>query len=131
MNDLIQCDLGDGIEVIHDVEAIEVEMDCDLGDDLPAFTEYTESLLKAWLEPSDDTEPVLRHWFESDEIVTARYTRTDDDGTQPYFRYSAPYERIEIEIDASTFRRATIEEAKSLARRHQRVLRRVRRELRS
>lgn len=30
---LAPCDLGDGIEVIHDVEAIEIEMDCDLDDD--------------------------------------------------------------------------------------------------
>jgi hypothetical protein len=27
------CDLGDGIEVIHDVEEVEIEMDCDLDDD--------------------------------------------------------------------------------------------------
>jgi hypothetical protein len=32
MRDLVPCDLGDGIEVIHDVEVIEIEMDCDLDD---------------------------------------------------------------------------------------------------
>src|SRR5512135_1842799 len=34
MSALYPCDLGDGIEVLHDVEEqIEIEMDCDLGDD--------------------------------------------------------------------------------------------------
>jgi len=47
---LFPCDLGDGIEVVHDVEHIEIELDCDVGED-------------GW--------------------------------------YSAPYERIEIEFEAS------------------------------
>lgn len=33
MRDLVPCDLGDGIEVIHDVELIEVEMECDVEDE--------------------------------------------------------------------------------------------------
>jgi hypothetical protein len=33
MHALFPCDLGDGIEVVHDVEQIEIEMDCDLDDD--------------------------------------------------------------------------------------------------
>lgn len=32
MRALFPCDLGDGIEVVHDVEVIQVEMDCDLDD---------------------------------------------------------------------------------------------------
>jgi hypothetical protein len=48
MSALFPCDLGDGIEVVHDVEVLEIEMVCDLDDD-------------SW--------------------------------------YSAPYERIEIQLD--------------------------------
>lgn len=130
MTDLVRCDLGDGVEVIHDVESIEVEMECDVDDALPAFSEHTESLLKIWLESHDETERVQRHWFEPEpEVVTSRFTRTEDIGTHPFVRYSAPYERIEIQLDTSTFRLATIEEAKALARRHDRVLRRARRAL--
>jgi len=33
MSALFPCDLGDGIEVLHDVEMIEIEMDCDLAED--------------------------------------------------------------------------------------------------
>lgn len=33
MSALFPCDLGDGIEVVHDVELLDIEMDCDLGDD--------------------------------------------------------------------------------------------------
>lgn len=33
MSVLLPCDLGDGIEVVHDVETVEIEMDCDLDDE--------------------------------------------------------------------------------------------------
>ena len=33
LRDLFPCDLGDGVEVVHDVEMVEIEMDCELGDD--------------------------------------------------------------------------------------------------
>ena len=69
MGALAPCDLGDGnIEVVHDVEALEIEMECALEE--------------------------------------------DDDGTQQFVRFSAPYERIEIQIDAKSFIRATIDEAR-------------------
>ena len=32
LNALFPCDLGDGIEVVHDVEVIEIELECDLDD---------------------------------------------------------------------------------------------------
>jgi hypothetical protein len=35
MRELDPCDLGNGIEVIHEVEAVEIEMDCDLEEDSP------------------------------------------------------------------------------------------------
>jgi hypothetical protein len=37
---LFPCDLGDGIEVVHDVEQIEIELDCDLDDDAWYSTPY-------------------------------------------------------------------------------------------
>jgi hypothetical protein len=75
MSALSPCDLGDGIEVVHEVETIEVELECSFDDD----------------------------------------TLVDDElGTHQFVRFSAPYERIEVQIDASAFRRATIEEAKRL-----------------
>lgn len=72
MGALAPCDLGDGIEVVHDVEAVEIEMDCDLDGDPPA----------------------------------------DDIETSMFVRHSAPYERIELQLDANAFLRATIEEAR-------------------
>lgn len=72
MGALAPCDLGDGIEVVHDVEAVEIEMDCELDAD----------------EPADDLE------------------------TSMFVRHSAPYERIELQLDANAFIRATIEEAR-------------------
>jgi hypothetical protein len=71
MSALSPCDLGEGIEVVHDTETLEVEMECSI-----------------------------------EEVVD------DDLGTHQFVRFSAPYERIEVQIDASAFRRATIEEAK-------------------
>jgi hypothetical protein len=88
MGDLAPCDLGDGIEVIHDVEAVEIEMDCALEDD----------------ETPDDLGN------------TIKFAREDDIGTHGFVRHSAPYERIEIQLDAGAYRRATIEEARKLKR---------------
>jgi len=98
MSQLLPCDLGDGIEVVHDVEAIEVEMECDLSDELPP-------------EPGD-TEVMLKYWFES-EVAAAD---AEDAGTREFVRFSAPYERIEIEIDANAYRRSTIAHARKLTR---------------
>ena len=78
MRQLAPCDLGDGVEVVHDVEVLEIEMDCDL---------------------AEEPLPV-----------------GDDVGTHQFVRFSAPYERIEIQVDVSAFRRATIEEARRLLR---------------
>jgi hypothetical protein len=50
MSALFPCDLGDGIEVIHDVEQIEIEMDCDLDDDAWYSTPYEKIELQ--LEPA-------------------------------------------------------------------------------
>jgi hypothetical protein len=72
---LAPCDLGDGIEVVHDEERLEVEMDCDLA------------------------EPVVL-----DDLAS----------TVEFARFSAPYERIELQLDAHAFRRATIEEARTI-----------------
>ncbi len=92
MSALAPCDLGDGIEVVHEVEVIEVEMECSVEDDAPLDEELG---------------------------ATTRFARdllADELGTHQFVRYSAPYERIEIQLDASAFRRATIEEARRLAR---------------
>lgn len=82
MRDAFPCDLGDGIEVIHEVETLEIEMDCDL-----------------------DDEP--HRWF--DEAFASSITH-------PFVRESAPYERIEIQLDKKAFLHATIEEARTLSR---------------
>jgi hypothetical protein len=93
MAELAPCDLGKGIEVVHDVEAVEIEMDCDIEVDD---------------EVADDVACTMRF---------ARQPNAGDDlGTHQYVRYSAPYERIELAVDPSAFVRATIEEAKTLLR---------------
>src|SRR5262245_58504689 len=96
MRELARCDLGDGIEVIHDVEAVEVEMDCDLEDDDPTDVDHTT------------------RWFDEQFAGTIKFAReplADAIGTHRFVRESAPYERIEIELDPNAFIRATIEEA--------------------
>lgn len=93
MADLAHCDLGDGIEVVHDVEAVEVEMDCDVAMD-------------AIDEDADDTIRFAHPEFDLDP----------DAGTHQYARMSAPYERIELWVDPQAYVRATIEEAKELMR---------------
>jgi len=91
MSALAPCDLGDGIEVVHDVEAVEIEMECML-DDEPATA-------------ADDDNGTTRF---------ARDLGADELGTHQFVRYSAPYERIEAQLDANAFVRATIEEARTL-----------------
>lgn len=90
MRDLAPCDLGGDIEVVHDVEAVEIEMECDLEEDEPA------------------------RWFDEEFASTMKFAR--DAGTHQFVRHSAPYERIEIQLDPSAFIRATIEEARSIGR---------------
>jgi hypothetical protein len=97
MSALMPCDLGDGIEVVHDVESVEVELECALDDDDEDGDEGT----------ADKTLEMEMFHDLHDE---------DPDGTTPFLRMTAPYERIEIEIDESGFRRATIEEAKRALR---------------
>jgi hypothetical protein len=96
MTQLDPCDLGDGIEVVHDTEALEIEMECDLADPAPP-------------PPAPPAPEEL--------ATTTQFTRIDDAGTHQFVRFSAPYERIEIQIDAKAFMRATIEDAKRLSRR--------------
>lgn len=101
MHQLAPCDLGDGIEVVHDVERLEIEMDCDLSDDAPVED--------ACLRETSDADKTLELDREAIEALV------ENDGTHEFVRFSAPYERIEIELDAKAFLRATIEEAKALS----------------
>ncbi|HSD89254.1 MAG TPA: hypothetical protein VLB44_17115 [Kofleriaceae bacterium] len=104
MSALCPCDLGDGIEVVHDVEAVEIEMECDVGEDAPPEPEL-----------ADDIETTIKFAFDAnDEVVnTTEFARADDVGTHQFVRHSAPYERIEIQLDPHGFVQATIEEARS------------------
>ena len=98
MRDLVPCDLGDGIEVVHDVEAVEVEMECDLEDaGEPAAVDNAA------------------RWFDEEFAGTLKFTR--EPGTRQFVRDSAPYERIEIQVDPSSYLRATIAEAIRLGQR--------------
>jgi hypothetical protein len=83
MSALMPCDLGDGVEVVHEVETLEIELDCRMDD-------------------------------EADELAS----------TASFERLSAPYERIEIQLDANAFIRATIEEAARASRFRQSRVRR-------
>ena len=104
MSALDPCDLGDGIEVLHDVEAVDVEMECSIDD-----TEVVERSHED--TPTVETENAIKLVREliADEIGEGGSTRQ-------FVRFSAPYERIEIQFDANAFIRATIEEAESLER---------------
>lgn len=100
MAQLDPCDLGDGIEVVHDVEdQIEISMECDLGgDDEPAEV--------------DQTLELTRDAIEALEAIAAEAT-ADEVGTREFVRFSAPYERIELQFEPRAFLRATIEDAKA------------------
>jgi len=106
MSALCPCDLGDGIEVVHDVESVEIEMDCDVDDDAPLETELAGDTIKFSFDPEDEL------------VTTTEFSQVsaDDVGTREFVRYSAPYERIEIRFDPHAFVRATIEEAKLITR---------------
>jgi hypothetical protein len=163
---LFPCDLGDGIEVVHDVEeAIEVELDCSVDDtrddddaDIEIEPGQTDVDLRVALglhiESDDDhdsqpatrvdpepaaevvlleppfaievnaaTKPFIRE-LETCQIVrdadsTRQFVR-ETDSTHQFVRESAPYERIEIQLDANAYMQATIEEARAAARRSRR-----------
>jgi len=55
LRDLFPCDLGDGIEVIHDVELVEIELDCDT--DVADFSAPYESIE---IDHDHAPEPVTR-----------------------------------------------------------------------
>lgn len=108
MSALCPCDLGDGIEVVHDDdESIEIEMECDVDDDDA---------------PPDDAGDTIRFpmmFDPADELASTtefRQVSAEDIGTHQFVRYSAPYERIEIAVDPQAYLRATIEDAKRLTR---------------
>jgi len=91
------CDLGDGIEVVHDVEDdLQIEMDCDLDDHAADFVPGADDVFSK----------LARALCSSDE---------DELGTVEFVRYSAPYERIELQAESHAFVRPTIEEPKAPA----------------
>jgi hypothetical protein len=85
MSQLDPCDLGDGIEVVHEVESLEVEMDCDLGDEQPALVGHCDA---------DQTLDLTREAVEALEAIA------EEAGTLEFARFSAPYERIELSIQS-------------------------------
>lgn len=101
MDQLAPCDLGHGIEVIHDVDSLEVEMECDLSDDTPVEDPRAHE--------ASDAAQTLELTREAIDVIV------EDVGTHEFVRFSAPYERIEIQLDAKAFLHATIEEAKAVS----------------
>jgi hypothetical protein len=88
MSALAPCVLGGDIEVVHDVESLEIEMECTLDED----------------EDEDSPDAPTKHFAR------------EDVGTHQFVRFSAPYERIEIQLDGRSFIRATIEDARQRSR---------------
>ena len=93
MGALFPCDLGDGIEVVHDVEMIELEMECDLGEDAWDSTPYEkiELIFEAVAAPFED--------FSARERVALdleAYERSSVTDTLPFETYepSLPFVRI-------------------------------------
>jgi hypothetical protein len=117
---LAPCDLGGDIEVVHDVESVEIEMDCALdeeSDDHDAgdtFVDHDGLVMRFARELADEHAGTTRFVREHAEDVgsTTRFAR-EDVGTHQFVRHSAPYERIEIQVDRGAFLRATIEDAKT------------------
>ncbi|HEY5927060.1 MAG TPA: hypothetical protein VIV11_35475 [Kofleriaceae bacterium] len=96
LSNLAPCDLGDGIEVVHDVEDdVEIEMDCDLEDDKPRATRSAAPLGDLEDDVAIEAAP-LPAPPDCELASTTQFVRV----------YSAPYERIEIEgVDSSAFAR--------------------------
>jgi len=90
---LFPCDLGDGIEVLHDVEMIEIEMECDLGEDAWDSTPYEkiELIFEAVAMPFEDLSK-----RESIALDLAAYERNSATDTMPFetFEPSVPFVRI-------------------------------------
>lgn len=99
---LAPCDLGDGIEVVHDVEKLEIEMDCDLAEVAP-IARIAQVAHVGHAAQIDDLASTLE-FARLDEVAS----------TLEFARFSAPYERIELQLDASAYRRATIEDARRI-----------------
>ena len=122
MTHLDPCDLGEGIEVVHDVEALEIEMECARNEAAPVGTAplgtapvETTPVETAPIDDIASTFPFARQ--PADDVAnTLTFARVEDVGTHEFVRFSAPYERIEIEIDRNAFLRATLEEAKTARR---------------
>ena len=93
MGALFPCDLGDGIEVIHDVEMIELEMECDLGEDAWDSTPYEkiELIFEAVMMPVDDLSARERVALDLEA-----YERSAINDTVPFetFEPSLPFVRI-------------------------------------
>lgn len=111
---LCPCDLGDGIEVVHEVEAVEVEMECAL-DDVPRPLDVGAAIAEALAAEIERELFDEDHTCELEQVEAFTMPFDREGGTHQFVRESAPYERIEVELDASGFRQATIEEARALA----------------
>jgi hypothetical protein len=108
---LAPCDLGDGIEVVHDVEKLEIEMDCDIAD-APSV-----EALASTMQLHDEVASTMQFLRQDELASTLQFARQDElASTVEFARFSAPYERIELQLDASAYRRATIEDARRMLR---------------
>ncbi len=75
---LFPCDLDEGLEVVHDVEMIEVELECDLGDDSEDSSPYERIELVFEAADAADAADTLPFVLLVDTVVreTVPYPRS-------------------------------------------------------
>jgi hypothetical protein len=90
MGALFPCDLGDGIEVVHDVEQIEIEMDCNLDEDAWQSAPYEKIEILFETAPALPFEDIAAALLDPNAIErspvwdTLPFTPCDVDETVPY-----------------------------------------------
>ncbi len=112
MSALFPCDLGDGIEVLHDVEDIEIELECDLGDDAWDSTPYEkiEIHFESVAVPFEDLtarERVVLH-----ELNLGGIERAGISDTLPF----APFDDLDVSVPFVTVVETVLAETVPYAR---------------
>lgn len=84
LRDLFPCDLGDTIEVVHDVEVLEIELECEV--------EPSEAYDKLELDPPQVSE----------DLATARFARVLEPAlVRETLAETVPYPRIRFAGDSA------------------------------
>jgi hypothetical protein len=97
MRHFFPCDLGEGIEVVHDVEVIEIEMDCDLEDDAWHSAPYER--IEIQFDPAA-AAPAIEDLSSRERVAAFHINATENCSASDTLPF-APYEPIDVRADSS------------------------------